>query len=130
LLEKITPVKYAVYIIQGLLAALFVFAGVMKLITPIEAMTQQMAMPGWFIRFIGVCELLGGLGLVLPDLLQTRRGLVALAALGLLLIMAGAIVVTLMSPSPAQAAIPAFVALLLGFLIYARRRLSRAPAAQ
>ena len=55
----------ALWIIQSLLALLFLFAGVMKLILPIEEMTQQIALPGLFLRFIGVCEVLGGLGLVL-----------------------------------------------------------------
>jgi len=47
--------------IQGLLAALFLFAGVMKLIMPIEALTAQSTLPGLFLRFIGVVGVLGGL---------------------------------------------------------------------
>ena len=54
------------WIIQALLALLFLFAGGTKLVLPIEEMTKQMPMPGWFLRFIGVSEVLGGLGLVLP----------------------------------------------------------------
>lgn len=112
--------KYALWIIQGLLAALFLFAGVMKLVTPIAEMTREMPMPGLFLRFIGVCELLGGLGLVLPAWLGIRSGLTSLAAIGLLIIMIGAVVVTAMSPSPALAVIPLLVALLLAFVIYGR----------
>jgi uncharacterized membrane protein YphA (DoxX/SURF4 family) len=52
--------------IQALLAALFLFAGGMKLMLPIEELTQQTQMPGLFIRFIGVAEVLGGIGLILP----------------------------------------------------------------
>ena len=40
--------------LQGLLAALFLFAGAMKLIMPVEALVAQSSMPGWFLRFIGV----------------------------------------------------------------------------
>lgn len=116
--------KYALWIIQGLLAALFLFAGVMKLVMPIEAMTQQMPMPGMFLRFIGICELLGGLGLVLPTLLRIRPGLVSLAALGLLVIMLGAVVVACQIGGPLQAVVPLIVALLLGFVIYGRRQLA------
>ena len=115
--------KYALWIVQGLLAALFLFAGVMKLVMPIEAMTQQMPMPGLFLRFIGLCEVLGGLGLVLPSLLRIRPGLVSLAALGLILIMIGAIVLTFKMGGPAQAVIPFVVALLLAFVVYRRPRL-------
>src|SRR5262245_19641265 len=60
------------WIIQGLLAGLFLFAGSMKLITPLEVMMEQMTMPlpGWFLQFIGICEVLGAFGLVLPALLR------------------------------------------------------------
>ena len=119
--------KYALWIIQGLLAALFLFAGVMKLVTPIAEMTREMPMPGLFLRFIGVCEVLGGLGLVLPVWLGIRPGLTTLAAIGLLIIMIGAVVVTAMSASPAQAVIPLLVVLLLAFVIYGRTRLQSPP---
>ncbi len=70
----------ALWIVQALLAALFLFAGGVKLITPIEEMTKQIAMPGWFLRFIGVAEVLGALGLILPWLLRIKPVLTPLAA--------------------------------------------------
>src|SRR5512139_746066 len=84
----------ALWIVQALLAALFLFAGGMKLITPIEEMTKQIAMPGWFLRFIGVAEVLGAIGLILPGLLRIYPGLTPLAAAGLVIIMTGATVLT------------------------------------
>jgi uncharacterized membrane protein YphA (DoxX/SURF4 family) len=90
---------------------------------PIESMTQQMPMPGMFLRFIGVCEVLGALGLVLPAWLRIRPGLTSLAAIGLIFIMLGAIVLTFRIGGPAQAAIPFVVALLLAFVVYGRQRL-------
>lgn len=120
--------KYALWIIQLLLAALFLFAGLMKLVMPIAEMTRQMPMPGLFLRFIGVCEVLGGIGLVLPAWLGFRPGLTSLAALGLLIIMIGAIAITGSGGHPSQAAFPTLVALLLAFIIYGRRRLDSAPA--
>src|SRR6266566_2107385 len=59
----------ALWIVQGLLALLFLFAGSMKLILPVEMMTAQMPLPGLFLRFIGVAEVAGALGLILPGLL-------------------------------------------------------------
>lgn len=56
----------ALWIVQGVLAPLFLFAGGMKLVVPVEELTKQMPLPGAFVRFIGVAEVLGGLGLVLP----------------------------------------------------------------
>jgi len=47
------------WVIQGLLAALFLFAGGVKLVLPLEALAGPVALPGLFIRFIGVAEVLG-----------------------------------------------------------------------
>jgi uncharacterized membrane protein YphA (DoxX/SURF4 family) len=52
--------------VQGLLAALFLFAGGMKLVMPIEMMKGPVELPGLLLRFIGVCEVLGAIGLILP----------------------------------------------------------------
>ena len=69
---------YALWIVQVLLALLFLFAGATKLVLPIEELTAQMPMPELLLRFIGVVEVLGGLGLVLPGLLRIRPGLTAI----------------------------------------------------
>lgn len=110
----------ALWILQSLLAALFVFAGGMKLIMPIEEMTKEIAMPGWFLRFIGVAEVLGGLGLVMPWLLNIKPMLTPLAATGLLIIMVGGVVVTLLSGGGATALIPAAVGICLAFVGHGR----------
>jgi uncharacterized membrane protein YphA (DoxX/SURF4 family) len=93
-----------------------------KLIMPIEEMTQQMpiALPGWFLRFIGVAELLGGIGLVLPWLTRIQPKLTPLAAAGLVIIMIGAIVVTLMTGQIAMALFPLAVGILCAFVAYGR----------
>jgi uncharacterized membrane protein YphA (DoxX/SURF4 family) len=116
----------ALWIIQVLLALLFLFAGAMKLIMPIEEMTQQIAMPGLFLRFIGVCEVLGGLGLVLPWLVGIRPGLTPLAAVGLVIIMIGATATTIIIGQIAASMLPLVVGLLCLFVAYGRWRL--APA--
>ncbi|PYN43587.1 MAG: DoxX family protein, partial [Candidatus Rokuibacteriota bacterium] len=85
---------YALWIVQGLLALLFLFAGVMKFIMSIEEMTRQIQMPAAFLWFIGVAEICGGLGLILPSLLRIRPGLTPLAAAGLVIIMIGATIVS------------------------------------
>lgn len=108
------------WIVQALLAALFLFAGVSKFTMPIEEMTKQMPLPVWFLYFIGASEVLGGLGLILPWWLRIKPGLTPLAAAGLLIIMVGAVVVTLMTPDKAMAMIPAVVGLCLGFVAWGR----------
>jgi len=112
----------ALWVVQGLLALLFLFAGGTKLILPIEEMTKEIRLPGLFLRFIGVAEVLGALGLILPGLLRIRPGLTPLAAAGLVIIMIGATALTLAMGAVASALIPFAVGLLLLFVIYGRWR--------
>ena len=91
---------------QGLLAAMFIFAGGMKLITPLAALEQQAQMSGMFLRFIGICEFLGALGLILPGLTRIRVVLTPLAASGLTIIMIGATVVTIATTGVTMAIMP------------------------
>src|SRR5881409_4113219 len=74
-----STMNVALWIVQGLLAALFLFAGGAKLVLPLDQMAGPVALPGWFLRFLGVAEVLGALGLVLPGLLRIRSGLTSLA---------------------------------------------------
>jgi len=113
--------SYALWIVQGLLALLFLFAGGMKLVLPIEAMTKQMPLPGLLLRFIGVAEVLGATGLVLPGLLRIRQSLTPLAAAGLVIIMTGATTLTLANGGIAPALMPLTVGLLSAFVVYGRR---------
>jgi hypothetical protein len=109
--------------IQGLLAALFLFAGGMKLVLPIEAMTTgPIALPGLFIRFIGVAEVLGALGLILPGLFGIRQGLTPLAAAGLVVIMTGATILTAATGSVGGAIVPLVVGLLAASVSYGRMK--------
>ena len=110
----------ALWIVQGLLAAVFLFAGSMKLVLPLEQLAGPFPLPGWLIRFIGVCEVLGALGLILPGLLRIRPGLTPLAAAGLVIIMIGAIVITLMGGQFTAALISLVVGLLAAFVAYGR----------
>src|SRR2546425_9191767 len=110
--------------VQGLLAALFLFAGGMKLVMPIEMMTGPVALPELFLRFIGVCEVLGALGLVLPGLTGIRPELTPLAAVGLVMVMIGATAVTLIGGDVAPALIPLVVGILAALVAYGRSRLA------
>jgi hypothetical protein len=116
------------WVVQGLLALLFVFAGVMKLVLPIDAMAGPVALPGLFLRFIGVCETLGAAGLILPGLLRIHRELTPVAAAGLVIIMIGATVVTVMGGAVAPALVPLVVGLLAASVAYGRTRTARLAA--
>ena len=85
----------ALWIVQSLLAAMFLFAGGAKLVMPAELLAAgPIPLPVEFFRFIGVCEVLGAFGLILPGIFHIRRGLTPLAALGLVIIMVGATTLT------------------------------------
>jgi len=112
------------WIVQALLAVVFLFAGGSKLVLPLDAMTKQLPLPGWFLRSTGVVEVLGALGLVLPALLRIRPRLVIYAAAGLVAVMIGATTLTLKMGGGALAAIPAVVGLLALFVAYSRARLA------
>jgi len=120
---------YLLWIVQVLLALLFLFSGGIKLVLPIETLNTMgppnaIHFPGLFIKFIGVCEVLGGLGLILPGLLRIRPGLTPLAAAGLVIIMIGATVVNIAGVGFAMS-IPSLVAgLLAAFVAYGRWRLA------
>ena len=113
----------ALWIVQVLLALMFLFAGGMKLVLPLDKLTGPVALPGWFTRFIGVAEVLGAVGLILPSLLRIRPWLTPLAALGLVVIMIGAIAITL-DVMPGAALLSLVVGLLAAFVAYGRWRLA------
>lgn len=115
---------YALWVVQALLAAVFVFAGGMKLVLPLEQLAGPVTLPGPFLRFIGVAELLGGLGLILPAALRIRPGLTPLAAAGLVILMIGATVITLGAGQLGPALTSIVVGLLAAFVAYGRWRLA------
>lgn len=116
---------YALWIIQTLLGLLFLFSGSMKFVMSVAEMTKDTPwMAGWFLHFIGVMEILGGLGLILPSALRIRPGLTPLAAAGLVIIMIGATVITLGTLGIGPAMLPLIVGILCVFVAYGRWRLA------
>jgi putative oxidoreductase len=113
--------KIALWIVSGLVAALFLFSGLTKLLAPgqAKAMFVQIGYAAWFATFIGVCETLGGIGLLVPRL-------AALAASGLSIIMVGAIYTVIAKlHQPLQAIVPLVTLMLLLVVGYARFKEAR-----
>jgi hypothetical protein len=104
------------------LAALFLFAGSMKLVLPLEDLAGPIALPGPLLRFIGTAEVVGAIGLVLPWLLRIEPVLTPVAAGGLLIIMAGAVVLTVLAGSLVGAILPLVVAAALVGVAHGRAR--------
>jgi hypothetical protein len=113
------------WIVQALLALVFLFSGALKLALPLEVLAQQVPLPGALVRFIGTCETLGAVGLILPALLRIRPALTPLAATCLAILMACA---TLLTPALVgqigSAVLPLGLGLLAAFVAYGRSRLA------
>ena len=120
------PIHYVLWTIQILLALLFLWGGGFKLVAPMEKMAGPMAFPEWFLRFIGLAEFLGALGLILPSALRIRPSLTPLAAAGLVIIMIGATAITF-PMGFTFALIPLVTGLLAAFVAYGRWRLAPIP---
>lgn len=116
------------WVIQIVLALLYLFTGGAKLTLPIAVMTQQVHFPGPFLRFIGACEVLGAMALLLPGLFRVRTYLTPLAAAGLVIIMIGATTIMLVTSGVVQALMPLCVGLLVVFVAYGRWRLAPIPS--
>lgn len=116
----------ALWIVAGLLALAFLAAGGFKLTTSrADLQAKGMAWVEDFsdgaVKGIGAIEALGGLGLVLPALIGVAPVLVPVAAAGLVLVMAGAVVTHLRRGEGFAAAVPALVlGLLAAFVAWGR----------
>ncbi len=109
--------------IQSVLALAFLFAGSMKLLTPPVTVAQMAgATPVGLLRFIGLCEVTGALGLILPGLLHIRPKLTPLAAAGLVIIMSGAVATNIALGRSPDAMAPAALGVLAALVIGGRMR--------
>jgi uncharacterized membrane protein YphA (DoxX/SURF4 family) len=115
----------ALWIVQGLLGLFFALgSGAAKLLLPPEALPMPIPLPYAVMVFVGVAEVLGGLGLILPGLTRIRTGLTPLAAAGLVLVTIGATAYQLAAGQPESAVFAAVVGLLCAFVGYGRWQLA------
>lgn len=120
----------ALWAAQILVALLFLFAGSMKFIMPADKMQQgPIVLSLAFIHFIGICEMLGALGLVLPGLTRIRTSLTPLAAAGLTIIMIGATTISILGMGVAAGIFPAVVGAITTWIGYSRARVVPLAAA-
>ncbi|MEU8397939.1 DoxX family protein [Nonomuraea sp. NPDC048892] len=114
----------ALWIVQVALGAMFFMAGVMKATQPKEKLAPRLPWVDDFsagtIRFIGVAEVAGGLGLILPAVTGIAPVLTPLAAAGLALTMVLAAVVHVRRKEPSGIAVNAVLFLLTAFVAWGR----------
>lgn len=115
----------ALWVVSCLVAALFLFAGGTKLLTPAQtrAAFVSFGYSAWFATFIGICEVLGGIGLLIPRV-------AALAAGCLSIIMLGAVYTVTSHHLYSQTAMPVVVFVLLISICGLRIKSSRAVQAR
>jgi putative oxidoreductase len=109
--------KIAMWVLSGLLAALFLFAGLPKLLMPAKMLAQWVYAP-WFLTVVGVCETLGAIGLLIPRV-------AALAAAGLCGIMIGAVYTLVEHHMNKELPFPIVTFFLLMLVIFLRRKEGR-----
>jgi uncharacterized membrane protein YphA (DoxX/SURF4 family) len=114
----------ALWVVQILLALAFLAAGVMKSSQPIDKLKQNME---WvkhvsppFVRIVGILELLGGLGLILPAVTHILPWLTAVAAVGLVLAMIGAAITHIALKDYKGMSAPIVLLILALFIAYGR----------
>ncbi len=116
------------WIIQGLLAVLFLLAGVNKTFQPMDTLAKMLPwtrdFPAAFVRFIGVSELLGAIGLIVPALTHILPWLTVVAAIGLAVVIVGAVFFHLSRREFPAIALNIVIIALAVFVIYGRLVLS------
>jgi uncharacterized membrane protein len=117
-------VNVVVWIVQVVLALLFAFVGFGKLARPKEDLRERM---GWVddfsqgtVRLIGAAEVLGALGLVLPAATGVATWLTPTAAVGLVVVMLGAVATHLRRREPQVLPVNVVLLLLAAFVAWQR----------
>jgi hypothetical protein len=122
------------WILQVLLAVAFIAHGVLFLAPPAEIAAQMNAsMPRWFQLFLGVAEILAGIGLTLPGLTRILPWLVTWAAAGIMVVMVSATIFHLVRGEVSSAAVTLVLLAMASFVAYMRYRvlpIGIRPAAQ
>ncbi len=109
-------------VLQGVLAIFFLYGGLVKLVPPDSLPGAALAawllspLPKPFVYFIGITEMLGGLGLILPMYLRILPILTPLAAIGLIIEMIGATIFIPFFYGFALVTSPVVTGLLLAFV--------------
>ena len=116
----------SLWVAQVLLAGVFIMSGFMKVAQPIEQLSQMLPwavqVPATLVRFIGISEILGGLGLILPALLRFKPRLTIWAALGLATVMIFALIFHIVRGEFAAIGINVIFALLALFIAWGRTK--------
>lgn len=109
------------WILQILLAALFMWHGSLFLIPPPELVEiMEKELPRWFRLFLGTAEVLAGVGLTLPGIIRVLPRLIPVTAASCMVVMVSATVYHSMRGETSSAVVTLILLAILGFLVYMR----------
>jgi|SRR5579884_476324 uncharacterized membrane protein YphA (DoxX/SURF4 family) len=113
-----------VWIVQGLVALAFLLAGFMKGFAPLATLKKNMtwvnSVPAAFVRFIGIAEILGAIGLILPLATGIAPWLTVAAAIGLAIVMVSAAIFNVSRHETRHIGLNVVLLLLALFIVIAR----------
>jgi uncharacterized membrane protein len=128
-MHKVFSINGLLWFAQGFLALFFIFAsGAPKLVLPAEALPMPIPLPQAFVWFVGACEVLGGLGLILPGLARIQPRLTSVAAACLVALTLCAATYQLVANQPANAVFALAIGLIAAGVAYGRIRVPLAGA--
>jgi len=120
-MRNIFSLNGLLWIAQGFLALFFIGAsGAPKLLLPADALPLPIPLSQQFVWFIGTCEVLGGLGLILPGLTRIQPRLTPLAGASLFVLTLCAATYQLMAGQPSNAVFAIVIGLIALSVAYAR----------
>ena len=112
------------WILQALLALVFLAHGLMFLMPPPDVAAQMNQMlPRWFSLFLGVAEVAAGIGLVVPGVARVLPTLVPAAAIGIVIVLVGATILHVMRNEMSSAVMTAVLLVLAIVVAHGRLRL-------
>ncbi len=111
------------WVLQVLLAAVFLAHGLLLLMPPPEIAAQMlMSLPRWFWVFLGVAELAAAVGLTLPGLTRVKPFLVTWAAVGIMIVMISATGYHVVRGEISSAVVTFVLLIMATYVAYARSR--------
>jgi len=117
------------WIAQAVLAASLIWAAVMKLFQPIEVISAMWPwtyeVPVALVKFTGIIDLLGGLGLILPAMLRIKPGLTTVAACGVIVLMISASIFHISRGEASEIGVNILFAIIAAFVVWGRLHLNR-----
>lgn len=124
--SKSKPMNVILWVVQVALAVMFIMAGSMKFVTPVEELLKMnMTWVEWspiLPPLVGISEVLGGLGLLLPALTRIKPNLTVLAAYGLAFTMVLAVIVHVVVDQVATIGFPILLGVASYFVAWGRSK--------